>query len=262
MIKSLFTAATGMDAQQTRIAVISNNIANMNTTGFKGSRAEFEDLLYEVKQMPGAESVTGLNAPGGIQVGSGTRVVATQQLMSQGTFEQTGGPLDVAIEGQGFFAVTLPDGTTGYTRAGSLSIDANGRLVNQNGFPLSPEVTVNTAGVDRRIGIDGTITARIPPATTATADGGPIQLWTFPNPAGLQPAGRNMFLETSASGTPSSGTPGTTGFGTLQQGFLESSNVNIAEELIRMILAQRAYELNGKVISTSDQILASTTNLR
>jgi len=261
MIKSLFTAATGMDAQQTRIAVIANNIANMNTTGFKASRAEFQDLIYETRQTPGGETASGVNAPTGLQVGSGVNVVATQNLFTQGTMEQTANPLDVSIEGKGFFSVQLPSGDIAYTRAGALSINSSGALVNQNGFPVQPAVTVNPQASDRRIGIDGTISATAPGATAPTVEG-QIQVWTFANDAGLSSIGRNLFRETSASGAGTSGIAGNAGFGTIRQGFLESSNVNIAEELIKMILSQRAYELNGKVISTSDQMLSSTTQLR
>lgn len=261
MIKSLFTAATGMDAQQTRIAVIANNIANMNTTGFKASRAEFQDLIYETRQAPGGETASGVTAPSGLQIGSGVNVVSTQSLFTQGTMEQSANPLDISIEGKGFFAVLLPSGETAYTRAGALSIDSTGALVNQNGFPIQPAVSLNPQASDRRIGIDGTVTATAPGATTPTTEG-QIQIWTFANDAGLSSVGRNLFKETSASGTATVGTPGATGFGSIRQGFLESSNVNIAEELVRMILSQRAYELNGKVISTSDQMLNSATQFR
>jgi len=261
MIKALQSAATGMESQQTRIAVISNNIANINTTGFKGSRAEFQDLIYETKLLPGSSTATGVAAPSGLQIGSGSRVVSTQMITGQGTMEQTGNPLDLAIEGKGFFAVTLPSGETAYTRAGSLTIDSTGKIVNQNGFPIVPNVTVNPLGLERSIGLDGTVSARVPPASTPTEEGN-IGLYTFPNETGLQSIGRNLYLETAASGAAAAGTPGSSGVGTVQQGFLESSNVNIAEELIRMIMAQRAYELNSKVISTSDQMMSATNNIR
>ncbi len=261
MIKSLFTAATGMEAQQTRIAVISNNIANVNTTGFKSARAEFQDLIYETRELPGSETAAGVASPSGLQIGSGARVISTHMMTGQGTMEQTANPLDVAIEGPGYFAVQLPSGETAYTRAGSLSVNATGQLVNQNGFPLVPAVTVQPGGLERRIGVDGTVSSRVPPATTPSTEG-TLSLYTFPNESGLQAIGRNLYLETAASGAGAQGTPGTSGVGTLQQGFLESSNVNIAEELIRMILAQRAYELNSKVISTSDQMMSSTNNIR
>ncbi len=261
MIKSLFTASTGMDAQQTRIAVIANNIANMNTTAYKSSRAEFQDLLYETRQVAGSETASGVVAPAGLQIGSGVNVVATQALFTQGTMEQTGNSLDVAIEGKGFFQVQLPSGELAYTRAGSLSVDTSGQVVNQNGFPLQPAVTIDTTALNRRIGLDGTVTAT-PPGSTAPTQEGTIAVWTFPNETGLESVGRNLFKETTASGTATQGTAGATGFGTLRQGFLERSNVNIAEELIKMILSQRAYELNGKVIQTSDQMLGATTNLR
>jgi len=261
MMKALFTAATGMDAQQTRIAVISNNIANMNTTGFKSSRAEFQDLIYETQQVPGAEAATGLNAPSGLQIGSGVRVVGTQGQFTQGTFEQTGNSLDLAIEGKGFIAVTLPDGSTAYTRSGSLSIDATGKLVTQSGFQVSPAISLNPQGQNRTVGIDGTISATLPGQNTPTNEG-TLSLTTFPNESGLESVGRNLYKETAASGPPTVGKPGQLGVGTIQQGFLESSNVNIAEELIRMILAQRAYEMNGKVIQTADQMLSTASQMR
>jgi flagellar basal-body rod protein FlgG len=261
MIKSLFTAATGMDAQQTRISVIANNIANMNTTGFKTSRAEFQDLIYETKQTAGGATASGISAPSGLQVGSGTNVVATQNLFTQGTLEQTANPLDLAIEGKGFFAVELPSGELGYTRAGAISISSTNQLVNQNGFIIQPPISADPLAENLRVGVDGSISGTLP-GQTAPTNFGQIQIWAFPNDAGLQAIGRNLYKETSVSGAPTSGSPGSSGYGTVRQGFLESSNVNIAEELIKMILAQRAYELNGKVIQASDQMLSSTTNLR
>lgn len=260
MIKALFSAATGMDAQQTRIAVISNNISNMNTTGFKASRAEFQDLIYETRALAGTETAQGIAAPSGIQIGSGTAVVSTQALFTQGTFEQTAKPLDVAIEGKGFFSVTLPEGVA-YTRAGSFSVNANGALVSQSGYEINPALTIPAGAQDIKIGVDGTVTGRLAGQSTSSSIG-QISMFSFANEAGLTSIGRNLYQETAASGTATQGNPGTNGMGTLQQGFLESSNVNIAEELIRMILAQRAYEMNGKVISTSDQMLNSTTQLR
>lgn len=260
MIKAMFSAATGMDAQQTRIAVISNNIANMNTTGFKASRAEFQDLIYETRQLPGTSSSANTANPAGIQIGSGTSVVSTQPLFTQGTLEQTAKPLDVAIEGEGFFKITVPSGTA-YTRSGSFSVDSSGQLVTQSGFPVDPSITVTQGTTDVAISIDGKVTGRVNGGSTVT-EFGTLTLNTFANPAGLESVGRNLYKETAASGAPQTGTPGTNGVGTLQQGFLEGSNVNIAEELIRMILAQRAYEMNGKVITTSDQMLSSTTALR
>ncbi|MDB5038419.1 MAG: flgG [Bacteriovoracaceae bacterium] len=261
MIKSLYTAATGMDAQQTRIAVISNNIANLNTTGFKSSRAEFQDLIYETRSAPGGETATGINAPGGLQIGSGVRVVSTPNQVSQGTLQQTGNPLDLAIEGRGFLSVQLPNGETAYTRAGALSVDATGKVVTQNGFPIVPNITTNKDGVNRTIGVDGTISATVPPASVPTVEG-QIGLFTFPNEAGLSSIGRNLYQESIASGTATQGVAGTAGVGTIQQGFIEGSNVNIANELVTMILAQRAYELNSKVIQTSDQMLQSTSQIR
>jgi len=260
-MKALFTAATGMDAQQVKIGVIANNIANLSTTGFRSSRAEFQDLLYQTFKLAGGETASGISSPSGLQVGSGVKVVSTALLVTPGTLEQTGRSLDIAIEGDGFLQITLPNGDLAYTRAGSLAIDASGALVTQDGFAITGAPTLNTNGVDRTIGIDGTISARVPPATAPTTEG-QLQLYKFPNPAGLSAIGRNLYSETTASGSPTAGTPGQNGLGTMQQGFLESSNVNIAEELIRMIIAQRAYELNSKVIQTADQMLSTTSALR
>ncbi len=261
MFKGLFTASTGMEAQQTRIAVIANNIANTNTTGFKTSRAEFQDLVYQTFQAPGAEAAAGQNKTAGIQVGTGVQVVSTQMQFIQGALETTGRQLDVAINGKGFIQVQLPNQELAYTRAGSLAIDNTGALVTQDGYPVQPAVSLTPEATNRTIGTNGTITETIP-GSTPNVIGNAIQIFTFPNETGLEQVGKNLYRETVSSGAGTQNVAGENGAGSLQQGFLESSNVNIAEELVRMIMAQRAYELNGKVIQTSDQMLASTTQLR
>lgn len=261
MSNSMFTAATGMEAQNTRIAVIANNLANMNTTGFKAARAEFQDLLYQIEKSPGSEQATGVVRPNGIQIGTGVQVVSTPNMMNQGNLEQTARALDVAIEGRGFFQVQLPSGETGYTRSGSLAINGSGQLVTQDGYLLIPSVTVTTTNTDRTIGVDGTISSTNPTDGTVTNEG-TLQLASFPNEAGLRAAGGTIYLATEASGSAVTGTAGQDGVGELQQGFLETSNVNMAEELIRMILAQRAFEMNSKVIQTSDQMLSATNQIR
>lgn len=262
MIRALFTSATGMAAQQTRIDVIANNLANVNTTGFKRGRAEFEDLLYQVEKTPGAQTATGNISPNGIKVGSGVKTVSVQGIHEQGVFEQTGNPLDVAIEGKGFLQVLLPNGETAYTRSGSLSIDANGKLITQNGYQvLGPSTLGITNVLERNIAEDGTITERVAGSTTMS-NMGQIQLATFPNSAGLLNLGRNLFAQTESSGAPTTGIPGQSGLGTIRQGFLEGSNVSIADELVAMITAQRAYELNSRVIRTGDEMLQNTVNIK
>lgn len=260
-MNSLFTAATGMDAQQTRIAVISNNLANLGTTGFKSGRAVFQDLLYQTIREPGAESSAGVNTPAPFQIGTGVEVTATPASFSQGVLEQTGRELDLAIEGTGFFQVSLPDGTTAYTRAGSLAVDESGNLVTQSGDPISPAVSGLGGVSGLTVGADGTVSG-IPEGSTTVTNLGTIQIARFANPGGLKSLGRNMFLESQASGSATLGSAGTAGFGTIRQGFLEGSNVNVAEELISMVLAQRAFELNSKVVRTSDEMMQSVNNMR
>lgn len=259
-MKALYTAATGMEAQQTRISVIANNLANLSTAGFKQSGVVFQDLLYQTLIEPGVETTAGVNTPAPFQIGSGVRVVSTPSIHSQGVLEQTGRQLDVSIEGEGFFQVTLPEGTA-YTRAGSFSINADGELVTQSGFPIEPAITGLTGVQNLSIGEDGTVTGTLPGETEIT-NFGQIQIATFANPSGLKAVGRNLFLETTASGAPTVTTPGSDGAGLLRQGFVEGSNVNVAEELIRMIMAQRSFELNSKVIRTSDDMMASVNQLR
>ncbi len=260
MIRSLYIAKTGLDAQQTQLDVIANNLANTSTTGFKRSRAVFEDMLYQTIREPGAQSTQQNTLPTGLQIGTGVRTAATTRIHTQGNLSQTGNSLDVAINGAGFLQVQTPDGTTAYTRDGSLHTDAQGQLLTSNGMPLQPAVTIPTNALSVTIGQDGTVS--ITTAGSATpAVVGTIQLATFFNPSGLSSQGQNLYLETAASGTPQTNTPGTNGTGNLSQGYIETSNVNVAEELVNMIQAQRAYELNSKAITTSDQMLQRLTQL-
>jgi flagellar basal-body rod protein FlgG len=251
-----------MMAQQLNVEVISNNIANMNTTGFKRQRAEFEDLLYQTTQKPGAStSASGTIAPLGIQVGVGVKSGAVGRVTEQGNITQSGNPYDLAISGNGYFQVLMPSGDTAYTRAGNLAINAEGQLVTTEGFTIQPAITVPTNATGVSISRDGTVEATIPGQTTATQVG-QIELAQFINPAGLEAQGDNLFKETAASGAPTSATPGVDGAGTLMQGFLETSNVNAVEEISALIVAQRAYEMNAKVITASDEMLQTTSQLR
>ena len=260
MLNALYSAATGIEAQQLRISVISNNLANMSTSGFKQSRAVFQDLIYQTQQQAGATTTAGEQLPSGIQVGTGVKVVSTPVVFSQGIMEQTARDLDIAIEGDGFLGVSA-NGQTAYTRAGSLSVSATGSLVTQQGYELNPPVS-GLAGVSGlTITSDGAVNGITPGQTTATTLGN-LSLSTFANPSGLSAKGSNLFMETAASGTPTSNTPGQSGAGTIRQGFLESSNVNIADELIKMILAQRSFEMNSKVVKTADEMMGSMNQLR
>lgn len=260
MIRSLWIAKTGLDAQQTQMDVISNNLANVSTSGFKRSRAVFEDLIYQTMREPGAQSSQQTQLPSGLQIGTGVRPVATTRTHTQGNLQQTGNALDVAIQGQGFFQILLPDGSTGYTRDGSFHTDSQGQLVTSSGFPVQPAITIPATATSVTIGQDGTITVTQPGAAAA-AQVGTLQAANFINPAGLSSFGQNLYLETAASGTPSTNTPGTNGIGMLNQGYVETSNVNVAEELVNMIQTQRAYEINSKAIMTSDQMLQRLTQL-
>ncbi len=254
MIRSLWISKTGLDAQQTQIDVIANNLANVSTNGFKKSRAVFEDLLYQTLRQPGAQSTQQTQIPSGLQVGTGVRPISTERLYTQGNLQQTGNNLDVAIQGAGFFQVQMPDGTTAYTRDGSFQMDAQGQLVTSSGYRLQPSVTIPPNAQSITIGSDGTVTVKLQ-GQAAPTQVGTIQLASFVNPAGLQGHGENLFQETASSGTPSTNTPGTNGLGTLNQGYVETSNVNVVEELVNMIQTQRAYEINSKAIQTSDQML-------
>jgi len=254
MIRALFTAATGMEAQQLNIDVIANNLANVNTTGFKKSRADFEDLLYQTLREPGAANTGSTEFSTGIQVGLGSRPAAVQRVFGQGDFTQTSNPLDVAIEGEGMFQVTLPSGDVAYTRAGSFKLDATGSLVTSEGDLISPQITIPQGAESVSIGSDGTVTVTLPGQATATQVG-QIQTVRFTNVAGLRALGRNLFAETETSGAAQLGTPGENGHGTLLQGFLEGSNVSVVEELVNMIVGQRAYEINSRAIGAADDML-------
>ncbi len=260
MIRSLWISKTGLDAQQTKLDVIANNLANVSTNGFKRARAVFEDLLYQTLRQPGAASSQQTQVPAGLEIGTGVRPVATARIHTQGNLQQTGNGLDIAINGQGFFQVLMPDGATAYTRDGSFHLDAQGQIVTSNGFPLQPGITVPPNAQSVTIGQDGTVSAMLPGASTPVQLG-TIQLATFTNVGGLQSNGQNLYLETAASGAPSSGGAGTNGLGLLSQGYVETSNVNVVEELVSMIQTQRAYEINSKAIQTSDQMLQRLSQL-
>ncbi|MDX2234619.1 MAG: flagellar basal-body rod protein FlgG [Hyphomonadaceae bacterium] len=261
-MRSLSIAATGMQAQQLNVEVISNNIANMNTTGFKRQRAQFQDLLYQNLERPGAStSAAGTNAPMGIQVGVGVRAGSIGRVTEQGSIERTDNTTDVAISGRGYLQVQMPDGSTAYTRAGNLAADAEGRLVTADGFPIAPGITVPTEAISISISRDGVVEATVQ-GQAEPQQLGQIELAAFVNPAGLEAIGDNLFLETAASGSPNTATPSSPGFGTLMQGFLETSNVNAVEEISALIVAQRAYEMNAKVITASDEMLQTAAQVR
>jgi flagellar basal-body rod protein FlgG len=261
MLRALSTAATGMEAQQTKLDVTANNIANASTNGFKRSRAEFVDLMYQVERPAGATTGKGTQAPSGLEVGLGVRVATTRRELSQGQLRQTGNPLDVAIEGNGFFPVTLPDGETAYSRNGALQLDAEGRLVTGEGYTIGEDIAVPPEAQSITIGPDGTITATIP-GDPQPVELGQIQLATFANAGGLEAMGKTLFRETAASGTAVLGAPGEGGAGTLAQGSLEVSNVNVVEEMIDLITGQRAYEVNTRVVRAADEMLGQTAQLR
>lgn len=261
MFRSLATAASGMEAQQTRLDVTANNIANVSTNGFKKGRAEFADLVYQQLRPAGAPTGDGTTAPSGTEVGLGTRLVSTAREQSQGELHQTGNPLDLAIEGHGFLPVTLPSGETGYTRNGAMQLSAEGRLVTSEGYAIGGEITVPPEAQSISIAVDGTVSARIPGETQAI-ELGKIQLATFVNPSGLEAQGGTLFKETTASGAAVLGAPGEGGAGTLRQGMLEVSNVNVVTEMIDLIAGQRAYEINSRVIKAADDMLGQTAQLR
>jgi flagellar basal-body rod protein FlgG len=260
MIRSLWIAKTGLDAQQTQMDVISNNLANVSTSGFKRSRAVFEDLLYQTMRQPGAQSSQQTQLPSGMQIGTGVRPVATERIFTQGNLQQTGNDKDVAINGSGFFQVALPDGTAAYTRDGSFQVDAQGQLVTASGFVVQPAITIPADAQSITVGRDGVVSVR-QPGQPAPVQVGALQLTTFMNPAGLESKGENLYVETAASGTPSVNAPGTNGSGVLVQGYVETSNVNVVEEMVNMIQTQRAYEINSKAITTSDQMLQKLSQI-
>ncbi|HWT54411.1 MAG TPA: flagellar basal-body rod protein FlgG [Rhodocyclaceae bacterium] len=254
MIRSLWIAKTGLDAQQLNLDVIANNLANVSTNGFKRSRAVFEDLLYQTMRQPGAQSTQTTQIPSGLQLGTGTRPVATERIYTQGTLQQTQNPLDMAINGEGFFQIQMPDGTLAYTRDGAFQKDNTGQVVTSSGYPLSPAITVPANALTVSISRDGVVSVTTPGNNTPTQVG-TIQLATFVNIGGLQSMGENLFVETASSGAPTPNTPGLNGAGLINQGYVENSNVNVAEELVTMIQTQRAYEVNSKVVTTSDAML-------
>lgn len=260
MIRSLWIARTGLDAQQTSMDVIANNLANVSTNGFKRARPVFEDLLYQTLRQPGAQSSQTSQIPSGLQIGTGVRPVSTARIHTQGSLQQTGNDLDLAIDGPGFLQVLLPDGTTAYTRDGSFQKDNQGQVVTSSGYPLQPSVTIPSNALTVTISRDGIVSVT-QPGSSATTQVGTLQLATFVNVGGLQSIGENLFLETASSGAPTPNTPGSNGAGVLNQRYVETSNVNVAEELVSMIQTQRAYELNSKAISTSDQMLGRLTQL-
>jgi flagellar basal-body rod protein FlgG len=260
MIRSLWIARTGLDAQQTQMDVIANNLANVSTNGFKRARGVFEDLLYQTIRQPGAQSSQSTQIPSGLQLGSGVRPVSTARIHTQGALQQTGNDLDIAINGAGFFQVLLPDGTTAYTRDGSFQKDNQGQVVTSSGYALQPNIPIPANALSITVGTDGAVTVT-QPGVVAPTQVGNIQVATFVNVGGLQSIGENLYLETASSGAATPNTPGLNGSGVLNQRYVEASNVNVAEELVTMIQTQRAYELNSKVVSTSDQMLARLTQL-
>ena len=261
MIRALSTAATGMEAQQTRLDVTANNIANTSTAGFKKSRAEFSDLMYQTQRAPGAATGAGTEAPTGLQVGMGVRTVATQRMHGQGAMRQTSAPLDVAIEGRGFYQINLPSGEVAYTRDGAFKINAEGQLVTAEGYTLGGDISISPDAQSITIGADGTVSVVVPGEATPV-EAGQIQVAAFANESGLESMGRNLYRETSASGAAVVGVAGENGTGSLAQGSLEMSNVNVVEEMIDLISGQRAYEINSRVIKAADDMLAQTANLK
>ena len=259
MTPALWAAKTGLDAQQTRMTVTSNNLANVSTSGYKKSRGVFEDLLYQNVRQVGASTSQDTQAPSGLSLGTGVRVVATEKMFTQGGINQTGNALDLAIQGRGFFQILLPDGTLGYTRDGSFQTNSQGQLVTSSGYLVQPSLTIPTGAQSISIGTDGVVSVTVAGQATPTQVG-TLQLTDFVNPAGLQPRGENLFVESAASGTAQTSNPGLNGLGTVAQGALEGSNVNVVEELVNMIETQRAYEMNSKAIQTTDQMLQYVSN--
>jgi flagellar basal-body rod protein FlgG len=260
MIRSLWIAKTGLDAQQTQLDVISNNLANVATNGYKRSRAVFEDLLYQTLRQPGAASSQQTTIPSGLMLGTGVRPIATEHIFTQGSLQKTENTLDIAINGQGFFQIQMPDGTLAYTRDGSLQMDSTGQIVTASGYPLSPAITIPSNATSITLSRDGIVSVLTAGSSTPTQIGN-IQLASFVNVGGLQSTGENLYVETASSGTATPNTPGNNGVGLLNQGYVETSNVNVAEELVSMIQTQRAYELNSKAITTSDNMLGRLTQL-
>lgn len=261
MIKSLFIAATGMQAQKLNIDVVANNLANANTVGYKKSRADFQELIYQDLRTPGALSAEGSEIPSGVQLGMGVRSVAIQKVFQQGDFVHTGNPLDLVIEGDGFFQIIMPDGTIAYTRAGAFKLDSEGRIVNSDGYALEPEISIPPNTLSITIGSDGVISVTEAGSTEPT-EIGQIELARFINPGGLKAIGKSLFMPTASSGDPITDVPGNEGLGTISQGFVELSNVNIVEEMINMIISQRAYEMNSKAVQASDEMMQAANNMK
>ncbi len=260
MIRSLYIAQSGLDAQQFNVDVISNNLANVSTTGFKRQRPVFQDLLYQTLRQPGAQSSQLTQYPTGLQLGTGVAPVATARIFTQGNLQQVGGALNLAVDGRGFFQILLPNGNTAYTRDGGFQLDSQGQIVTSLGFTLQPTITIPADALTITIGGDGTVTVTQPTSATPTQVGN-IQLADFINPGGLQATGNNLFLETASSGPPTTGDPGTNGLGIIDQGFLEASNVSVTEELVDLITAQRAFEINSRAVQVSDEMLQRLSNL-
>lgn len=261
MIRALWTASTGMEAQQINIDVIAHNLANVNTTAFKRSRADYQDLLYQELKSAGASSSQDTMVPTGIQVGQGVRMVSTAKLFDQGNFRQTGNSFDLGIEGDGMFQIILPEGTTAYTRTGEFKIDADGRLVTSDGYLVEPAITIPSDALTISISADGIVSVTQPGTATPTQVGN-IELARFINPSGLKSIGKNLMTITGASGDATTATPGTDGLGTIAQGFLEMSNVSVVEEMVNMIAAQRAYEINSKAIQAADEMLQTANSMK
>jgi len=260
MIRSLWISKTGLEAQQFNVDVISNNLANVSTNAFKRQRPIFVDLLYQSLRQPGAQSSQQTQYPTGLQVGTGVTPVATVRIHTQGNLQQTGNSLDLAIDGRGFFQILLPDGSTAYTRDGAFQLDSQGQVVNSSGYQLQPAITIPADALSITIGADGTVSVTQPGSTTPTQIGN-IQLADFVNPPGLQSRGENLYLETASSGPPTVNDPGSNGLGVLNQGYVETSNVSVTEELVNLITAQRAFEINSRAVQTSDEMLQRLTQL-
>jgi flagellar basal-body rod protein FlgG len=261
MIRALYTSSTGLSAQQLVIDNTANNLANVNTNGFKTSLVNFQDLIYVTDRPPGTEAAQGLTLPAGQQIGTGVRVAGTTKSFTQGSVVSTGNTYDLSIQGDGFFQVNLPNGETAYTRDGSFNLNANGNLVNSSGYLITPQISIPNNATSVAIGSDGTISATTASSPNTSTILGQLTLVTFPNETGLSSYGSNLYTQTPASGTPITSTPGVNGLGTIQQGFKESSNVNVVSEMVNLILAQRAYEFNLRTIKTSDEMLSNTTAL-
>lgn len=261
MLRSLYIAATGMEAQKLNIDVISNNLANVNTVGFKKSRADFQDLMYQTLKAAGATSAEGVEIPSGIQVGLGTRPVAVQKIFQQGDFVSTGNSLDLVVEGDGFFQILMPDGTIAYSRSGAFKLDSEGNIVNSDGYPLEPGITIPADALTTTVGTDGKVTV-LQSGSSSPTEIGQIELAKFINPGGLNSIGGSLYLPTASSGEAVTANPASEGLGTIAQGFLEMSNVNVVEEMVNMIVSQRAYEVSSKAVQTSDEMLQIANNLR